>query len=665
LCAQEKIKIEEEVEDEPASESVGTPTLLSWLREENDSETTFFFKKSGYWYSVEAQDLRYLEISDDNSDKPTIACRLIDGQGFLWRKTMNQARASGIKFTGEGGVKVKQFLDRMDQWFATQGDDLLGKTTQSKQARAAQIHLALPFHSAAYRFVMTLDKATRGEEELLRRALVNEFHDIEEETHAEEEMLSTMNSLRQGDRDVFQYSRRVIRFLQCTPRGLDRFNRMFISNYLDGLSSARLRELAISTFRRRDSSESPMEVVKGVMRLATQLKVRGYRKQGSRRYDDDEEEEDDDDDDSDEVPSSDEDDDDDDDDYYGHSRKARRKVKGAKGRGVSKRKGKRATSKERKTRKSSGEEAASKGELAELREMMHDLMQMQKATTTGKKEEAGRSGEDVIPLDTFAVGGGYGRYPYGQPNISHPTTRRSEYYPNRRNEPLQPGAYQQDRRGGYQSAYHNGPQEMERMGFPTHSYFEDFSRRPTDTSRFAQASGQPGRRYPQLRSYENTQEAQPAVAPSGVPYYPSRPRICFHCQEEGHFRYQCPHLYQPPVMPKRDNLGPEHPDTPTQRGEQPAQTQDKPVSVIEIVSKSSALQGMKVREVTATAVEDSADLRKFVHKVKEVEEDDHARSELTDKEDEELGYELDEEEAIFCNAVDEYYPDQITENPEN
>ena len=552
---------------------------------------------------------------------------------------MNQARASGIKFTGEGGVKVKQFLDRMDQWFATQGDDLLGKTTQSKQARAAQIHLALPFHSAAYRFVMTLDKATRGEEELLRTALVNEFHDIEEETHAEEEMLSTMNSLRQGDREVFQYSHRVIRFLQRTPRGLDRFNRMFISNYLDGLSSAGLRELAISTFRRRDSSESPMEVVKGVMRLATQLKVRGYRKQGSRRYDDDEEEEDDDDDDSDEVPSSDEDDDDDDDDYYGHSRKARRKGKGAKGRGVSKRKGKRATSKERKTRKSSGEEAASKGELAELREMMHDLMQMQKATTTGKKEEAGRSGEDVIPLDTFAVGGGYGRYPYGQPNISHPTTRRSEYYPNRRNELLPPGAYQQDRRGGYQSAYHNGPQEMERMGFPTRSYFEDFSRRPTDTSRFAQASGQPGRRYPQLRSYENTQEAQPAVAPSGVPYYPPRPRICFHCQEEGHFRYQCPRLYQPPVMPRRDNLGPEYPDTPTQRAEHPAQIQDKPVSVIEIVSKSSALQGMKVREVTATAVEDSADLRMFVHQVREADIDDRCASDRSEEED-------DEEDAV-------------------
>jgi len=43
--------------------------------------------------------------------------------------------------------------------------------------------------------------------------------------------------------------------------------------------------------------------------------------------------------------------------------------------------------------------------------MMHDLMQIQKATATGKREGAGRSGEDVIPLDTFAVGGGYGRYP--------------------------------------------------------------------------------------------------------------------------------------------------------------------------------------------------------------------------------------------------------------
>jgi len=203
----------------------------------------------------------------------------------------------------------------MDQWFATQGDDLLGTTTQAKQACAAQIHLALPFNSAAYRFVMALDKATRGEEELLRTALGNEFHDVEEETHAEEDRLSTMNSLRQGDRNLFQYWRRVIKFLQRTSRGLDRFNLMFISNYLDRLSSAHLRELAISTFRRRDSGESPMEVVKGVIHLATQLKVRGYRKQRSRRYDNNEPEGDDNDDyDSDEVPSSDEDDDDDDDD---------------------------------------------------------------------------------------------------------------------------------------------------------------------------------------------------------------------------------------------------------------------------------------------------------------------------------------------------------------
>jgi len=62
---------------------------------------------------------------------------------------MSQVRASGIKFTGEGGVKVKEFLDWMDQWFTTQDKDLLWTTTQSNQACAAQIHLAFPFHSAA------------------------------------------------------------------------------------------------------------------------------------------------------------------------------------------------------------------------------------------------------------------------------------------------------------------------------------------------------------------------------------------------------------------------------------------------------------------------------------------------------------------------------------
>ena len=257
-------------------------------------------------------------MNNNNTGNPSIACQLLAGEVIPWKRARSQARGSGIKFTGEGVVKVKEFLDRMDQWFATQGEDLLG-TTDSKQVRAAQIHHALPFHSAACRFVMTLDKATRREEELLRTALVNELHDIEKETHAEAEMLWKMNSLRQGDCDGFQYSRRMIRFLQRTHRDLDRFKHIFISNYLDGLASTRLCELAMSTIRRCDSSESPMEVVKGVMRWATQLKVRGYRKEGSRRYDDDEEEEDDDYDyDSDEVRSSDEDDNDDD-DYYGHS----------------------------------------------------------------------------------------------------------------------------------------------------------------------------------------------------------------------------------------------------------------------------------------------------------------------------------------------------------
>jgi len=79
-------------------------------------------------------------------------------------------------------------------------------------------------------------------------------------------------------------------------------------------------------------------------------------------------------------------------------------------------------------------------------------------------------------------------------------------------------------------------------------------------------------------------------------------------------------------MLKGDNLGPEHPDTPTQRAEQPAQTQDKPVCVIEIVSQPLALQGMKEREVRATAVEDSEHLRMFVHQIREADIDDRFAS---------------------------------------
>ena len=50
-------------------------------------------------------------------------------------------------------------------------------------------------------------------------------------------------------------------------------------------------------------------------------------------------------------------------------------------------------------------------------------------------------------------------------------------------------------------------------------------------------------------------------------------------------------------------LGPEHPDTPVALRKEPqAQTYRKPVSVVETAVKSSALEDMKVREVTTTEV---------------------------------------------------------------
>ena len=88
-------------------------------------------------------------------------------------------------------------------------------------------------------------------------------------------------------------------------------------------------------------------------------------------------------------------------------------------------------------------------------------------------------------------------------------------------------------------------------------------------------------------------------------------------------------------MPRRENLGPEHPDTPARKEEPPVQTQEKPVNVIEIVSKSSALNGMKIHEVTAAAVEYSADSKKFLREIKDIDTGDHITPDKSEEEEEE------------------------------
>lgn len=191
---------------------------------------------------------------------------------------MGQPRAACIVFTGEGSVKVKEFLRWMESWLATMREDFNGETPKSKTQRVAQLHLSYPARSVAGKFIKRLAEKTLWDEELLKKSLVDQFHDGEREDQEDEDVLTTMSTLSQGKHDVFRNGRKILKILQRTRVGLQHYDSIVIGYYLDGLTSQRLRGLAILSFCKRDSRETPFQVVKGVMRLATQLKIKGYRK---------------------------------------------------------------------------------------------------------------------------------------------------------------------------------------------------------------------------------------------------------------------------------------------------------------------------------------------------------------------------------------------------
>ena len=209
-------------------------------------------------------------------------------------------------FTGDGGIGVKQFLRRLDLWFVGAGDEFNRETLKSKKRRVAQIHLTFPVNSIAERFISKVDETILWDEELLRKALVDRFYDGAREDQADKDVLTTMSKVGQGKQDVFKYSRRVIKLLQRMPSDLKRYDDIVIGYYLDGLTSQRLHDLAVSNFRKRDSCETPLQVVQNVIHLAIQMKMKGYRNQINELSEDEEDDDDDDEDD-------DEDDEDDDD----------------------------------------------------------------------------------------------------------------------------------------------------------------------------------------------------------------------------------------------------------------------------------------------------------------------------------------------------------------
>jgi len=544
-------------------------------------------------------------------------------------------RGTGVVFTGDGGIGVKEFLWWMESWFATQGENFNGESVPSKRRRVAQIHVSCPIRSVAGNFLRTLPTEVLWDEEALTRALIAQFQDGETDGQEQEDILSTMSTLHQGDHDVFTYSRRVLRLLRRHPGGLQHYDKILIRYYLDGLASQRLRELTILSFLKPDSGETPYQVVKGVMLLAKQLRVKGYRKAGGRNGDNDTSDDDDDDDyeltsfydsSSDSEPEA--------DGYRMSGRRKEKENRSAKSRRTRKRQERGSQSRERKGHKGHDSGESVKGEVQELREMMRDLMKIQKAVAApGTRGSTNRQEDDIISLDTYAVTSGYERYPqstkqaYEQRNTHHPTAWRPEYR-NRRSHTLQAADYNQGYRGDYHSFSDNRRQETGYVRPPFRTSFGEPTRRPTESTHIAQQMSLPPEQYHTRRTYEGSSALPPIISPNGTLYYPARPRICFHCQEEGHLRPQCPRLHNPSL--RTVTVGPEHPDT--RRESAPTGSRSRSVSVVEVAAKSSALNGMRVCEVTA-AGEDLVDLKKFVCKVEASEKGGNSSSDYSDNQE--------------------------------
>ncbi|KAG0644461.1 hypothetical protein HOY80DRAFT_1133074 [Tuber brumale] len=183
--------------------------------------------------------------------------------------------------------ELMEFEDKEKIGFEHLGEEFDGATAKSKKMRVAQLHVACPARSAATRFILTLDRDVQWDEERLRGAMIDRFHDAEREDQADEDILTTMSTLQQGNRDVFRYTCKVLKLLQWKLSGPRHYDRILIGYYLDGLTRQRLRELSVMSFRTHESQETPVQVIKGVMWLATQLRIKGYRNHDSGQGDED------------------------------------------------------------------------------------------------------------------------------------------------------------------------------------------------------------------------------------------------------------------------------------------------------------------------------------------------------------------------------------------
>ena len=207
----------------------------------------------------------------------------------------------------------------------------------------------------------------------------------------------------------------------------------------------------------------------------------------------------------------------------------------------------------------------------------------------------GDSELDVIPLYSYAVNGTY---------CSHKEPEGSDY-----------------------SQFSQGQHRNRQLKYPNRRgqacpAIADYNRTLARTQE--QTSIQPTIFEPSQNSYAPPRGASssrdPIVGPGGALYYVRRsPPIGYHCGEEGHICLNCPSLrsyIQQFSMPEDGQPSSQRTDNVLRQPPPPPATArrlDQVVSVVKIVTASSAFDRVKVRKVTAAEVDKK--LMKCVKKV--------------------------------------------------
>ena len=104
-----------------------------------------------------------------------------------------------LSFTGEGGTRIKDFLRWINSLYVMLGKDYNGSTLESKRRWVAQIHVSCSPRLVAADFINTLDDDILWNENSLKNALIEQFHDGQLDDLAKGDILSTKRDFQQGD----------------------------------------------------------------------------------------------------------------------------------------------------------------------------------------------------------------------------------------------------------------------------------------------------------------------------------------------------------------------------------------------------------------------------------------------------------------------------------